>query len=602
MKRKFFILLAMVALMMSCVVQAEDINAESSLTEETEAQVSDNSDLPVNVIGQRGDTRTVIYSGPLGGYDNGAWCCMDFSKFQFALILTWDESDTYDVIYVVPLENEKLSNGTDLSIETEANKAVYQKSVVQTAVDDNLNIDISLLYDNAYSECVLSSGEELTAEVKVENTDETTSADINVMIALYDENARLIGVNMESQPVAANYEAVISPTITVPSDNTAANAKVMVWSRTGMKPYTNALMLTVAGLDYFGDDYNLAVNMNDRNSAVGMINSEDDTDIFEFEVLKDGLYIFESYGTTDTYAVLSNKTNPDTAIKTDDNSGIDNNFRLSATLEAGNTYYLKVNGRSEGKYKIVSSYAIGNVFGTVSPVKLTGDAEFDKQAESKCSLYTLDSNDFVAQMHLHEYTYANNEYADFSLIGVSAGEYLVKVSRPGYLSRYSKIALNDNAVDLGNKVLTAGDVNDDGVVDSKDLELLRAALNSQYGDEKYIINADFNGDKVVNSADENILISNMGQTSNDYGENVEYINFDVSVSGYNANISGSAKANSNILCSVYRGDIFVSDQEIACDADGSFNATVELSQNGIYTIIITSDNRAFDAVKTIECN
>ena len=35
-------------------------------------------------------------------------------------------------------------------------------------------------------------------------------------------------------------------------------------------PYTNAITLTVTGSDFFGDDYNLAVNMEGRNSANGM--------------------------------------------------------------------------------------------------------------------------------------------------------------------------------------------------------------------------------------------------------------------------------------------------------------------------------------------
>ena len=449
---------------------------------------------------------------------------------------------------------------------------------------------------------MLNAGEDLTAEVKVENLNSESAADVSVMLALYDEHSKLIGIKMDSKSIAASGTDTIKPTITVPSDNTAASAKVMIWGSSNMMPYTNAITLTVTGSDFFGDDYNLAVNMEGRNSANGMINSDNDIDIFEFKALKDGLYTFESYGQTDTYASLSNKTSPTTIIKSDDNGGADNNFRISATLEANNSYYLKVGGHGTGKYRLVSNYAIGNVFGTISPVKATGDAEFDKLIESKCSLYTFDSNDFVAQMHLQEYTSENDEYARFSLIGVSAGEYLVKTSRPGYLSRYSKITLNDNAVDLGTKVLIAGDVNDDGIVDANDLTLLRAALNSAYGDSNYTVNADFNGDKVIDSTDESILNSNVGKTSNDYNENVNYITFGVTVNNYNAVISGKAQAASTVSCSVYRGDILVSDENLTCGADGSFETEVELTQTGTYTIVITSDNRAFDAVKSIECN
>lgn len=525
---------------------------------------------------------------------------MDFSEIQFAVIFDWNSMED-EAIYIIPVLTNSENDIENISSIENANKTIYQQNVVQTTSGD-IKVDISLLYDNAYSECFLNAGEELTAEVEIKNTNETSSTDVSVMIALYDENSRLIGIQMTSENISANATAELKPTIVVPADNTATRAKVMVWNSTNMHPYTNALTLTVAGEDFFGDNYNLAVNMDNRNTANGMINSESDFDVFEFKALKDGLYTFESYGATDTYATLTSKSTPTEVIKSDDNSGADNNFRLSATLQEGNSYYLKVAGHNVGKYKIVSNYAIGNVFGTVSPVKSTDDFEYSSLIESKCSLYTFDSNEFVAQMHLQEYTEQNNEYANFSLVGVSAGEYLVKISRPGYLSRYSKIALNDDVVDLGNKILIAGDVNDDGVIDLNDSTLLSSALNSNYGDDNYNIMADFNGDKMINSVDEGILNNNIGKTSNDYDENVDYILFDVSVNNYNASIIGKSKANSVVLCSVFRGDIFVGEYEITCDDDGDFSATTELSQNGTYSFIVTSDNRAFDAVKTLECN
>lgn len=575
-------------------------NGEITVEEKDIFAEVDNSNLNVNVIKQQGDTRTTIFTGKLKDYDDGRWVNLDFSEIQFALIFDWDTMEN-EVIYIAPITEGSSKSDTDTKIDSDANKTIYQKSVTQTLSGD-IKADISLLYDNAYSECFLNAGEDLTAEVKVENLNAESPADVSVMIALYDEHSKLIGINMDSKSIPASGTDTIKPQITVPSDNTAVSAKVMVWRSSNMMPYTNAITLTVTGSDFFGDDYNLAVNMENRNSANGMINSENDIDIFEFKALKDGLYTFESYGQTDTYATLSNKTAPNTVIKTDDNSGADNNFRISATLEANNSYYLKVGGHGTGKYRLVTNYAIGNVFGTVSPVKATGDADFDKLIESKCSLYTFDSNDFVAQMHLQEYTSENDEYARFSLIGVSAGEYLVKTSRPGYLSRYSKTVLNDNAVDLGTKVLIAGDVNGDGVIDSHDLAQLRTVLNSEYGDSNYTVNADFNGDKVINSADESILTANIGKTSNDYNENVNYITFDVSVNNYNAVISGKAQASSTVSCSVYRGDILVFDENLTCGADGSFETEVELTQAGTYTIVITSDNRAFDAEKSVECN
>lgn len=50
----------------------------------------------------------------------------------------------------------------------------------------------------------LNAGEELTAEVEIKNTNETSSTDVSVMIALYDENSRLIAIQMTSENISAN--------------------------------------------------------------------------------------------------------------------------------------------------------------------------------------------------------------------------------------------------------------------------------------------------------------------------------------------------------------------------------------------------------------
>ena len=288
-------------------------NGEVTVEEKNLIGEIDNSNLEVNVIKQQGETRTTIFTGKLKDYDNGRWINLDFSEIQFALIFDWDTMEN-EAIYIVPITESSSKSDTDIKIDSDANKTVYQNSVARTTSGD-IKADISLLYDNSYSECVLNAGEDLTAEVKVENLNSESAADVSVMLALYDEHSKLIGIKMDSKSIAASGTDTIKPTITVPSDNTAASAKVMIWGSSNMMPYTNAITLTVTGSDFFGDDYNLAVNMEGRNSANGMINSDNDIDIFEFKALKDGLYTFESYGQTDTYASLSNKTSPTTIIK-----------------------------------------------------------------------------------------------------------------------------------------------------------------------------------------------------------------------------------------------------------------------------------------------
>ena len=262
-------------------------NGEITVEEKDLIGDIDNSNLDVNVIKQQGDTRTTVFTGKLKDYDDGRWGNLDFSEIQFALIFDWDTMEN-EVIYIAPITEDSSKSDSDTKIDSDANKTIYQKSVAQT-ISGDIKADISLLYDNAYSECFLNAGEDLTAEVKVENLNTESPADVSVMIALYDENSKLIGIDMDLKSIPASGTDTINPQITVPSDNTAASAKVMVWRSSNIMPYTNAITLTVTGSDFFGDDYNLAVNMENRNSANGMINSESDIDIFEFKALKDGL-------------------------------------------------------------------------------------------------------------------------------------------------------------------------------------------------------------------------------------------------------------------------------------------------------------------------
>ena len=59
-------------------------------------------------------------------------------------------------------------------------------------------------------------GEDLTAEVKLENLNSESAADGSVMLALYDEHSKLIGTKMDSKSIVASGTDTIKPTITVP--------------------------------------------------------------------------------------------------------------------------------------------------------------------------------------------------------------------------------------------------------------------------------------------------------------------------------------------------------------------------------------------------
>lgn len=565
---------------------------------------NDNSEVEVKVIKQQGDTRTTIFTGKLKDYDNGRWVHTDFSKIRFMLIFDWNDSED-EVIYIISVSSDETQTGTEKDMITdkalENNKSViYQSNVLNTFLD-NAEINVSLLYDNAYSETVLTEGEELTAELTVKNSDTQNSINIMSIIALYNEQGKLIEMSMESKEIAANTTDTFPNKIVVPSEENAASAKIMIWDGlSAMQPISSPLIMTVTGSDYFGDDYSLAQPITGRNKANGKINTPDDTDVFSFIPQNDGLYYFEIFSDIDTYATLYQEGQLNTPIAADDNSGADNNFRLSATLEANKKYYLYVKGRAVGNYSLNYGYSIGNIFGTITPIKFyDDDTDFNNLCEATVTLQTYRTDDFVASVHLKDWSQSNNDYASYSMTGVHSGEYLAKTTRAGYLTKYQRINLSDNTVDMGSVTLIPGDVNGDNVIDSLDLELVNGLTGKRYGEDGYLINADINTDKVINAADAALVSSNMGKTSNNYSSNVNVLVMNTEISDSDLLVSGKATPGSTVNCSTYYSSYSVFDEEKTCDENGNFDFVIELNRTGNYTIEVSADNQAYSVQKSI---
>ena len=570
---------------------ANGIDSGKAFAGTDNSQVSE-ANILVKVIKQKNGVKTTVYTGPLYGYEDGALIGMDFSKMQLAVVFNWDSAD-YDTMYIAPVT-------AAADINTPSNASIYQTNVVNTELADT-NIRVSLLYDNAYSESVLLPGEELTAEIYADNTG-GGAVDISALLALYDENGRLISAKEEREAIEESGEGRFYNKIVVPDDSTAASAKIMLWDNlSGMKPYASPLILTAAGADFFGDDYSIAQPITGKNKVSGRINTAEDTDVFSFVPKNSGLYYFEAFSDIDTYASLYAAGSMSEPIASDDNSGADNNFRLSATLTANETYYLYVNGRQEGGYSLNYGYAIGDIFGTVSPVKFyDDDSEFNALSEAAADIYAYRTGEFVASMHLKDWSGSNSAYASFSMTGIHSGEYLVKIRRAGYLTLYKKITLSDNAVDLGSVTLIAGDVNADNIVDEQDISIVTELIGTQYGDENYLINADINADKVIDSSDLALVSANLNKNSNHYNTNVNVIIMDADIYDNQLIVSGRAAPNSTLSCNIYYDGYSVFDGEAACSESGGFQITAELNRSGKYIIGISDGDYAYEFQREIE--
>jgi len=84
------------------------------------------------------------------------------------------------------------------------------------------------------------------------------------------------------------------------------------------------------------------------------------------------------------------------------------------------------------------------------------------------------------------------------------GEYVLVLSRDGYVTRFAKIEVQDIDITLGHRELILGDVNGDLIVDEKDIEIIISKI-SQYGNKPYKARYDLNGDLRINASDISLL-------------------------------------------------------------------------------------------------
>lgn len=585
----------MVNTTMKFSINKDGISSEKVTVDES----VDNSNLMVKVIQPIGNGETrEVYRGPMSGLKEGAWQHVDYSKiWGFAVLIK--NPDSLDVLYIVPIrENEEHSVGKNMIQTDETTRS--SNSTIQASLND-IELDVSLLYENSYSERVMKQGEELTAEIIASNVNNEENIDITVVVAMYSNEGKLINVKNEAATIAPKDITTLQVRTVVPLEEEIGVVKIFIWDNmTQMLPYKEPIVLTAESNDYFGDDFLFSQTINGKNKANGKINGVSDTDVFSFTPQNDGLYYFETLSDIDAYASLYEESNVTIPISSDDNSGADNNFRLSATLKAGTTYYLYMNGRTTGQYTLNYGYSIGNVFGTVSPVKYyDDDTEFNSAIEATVDLNTFYTGEFVATMHLKDWGVSNNEYASYSMTGVHSGDYLVKTKRPGYLTHYQKISLIDNAIDLGNVTLIPGDVNGDDVINNDDLNIVNNLSGSEYGSESYISSADINSDKIINSEDVSLVNANMNKTSNEYGGNVNVIFINAETHDSQLIVSGNAAPNSDVNCVVFYDGYSIYEGETTCSADGTLEFVIDLNRSGDYTILVTSDNQAYEITKTI---
>lgn len=112
----------------------------------------------------------------------------------------------------------------------------------------------------------------------------------------------------------------------------------------------------------------------------------------------------------------------------------------------------------------------------------------------------------------------------FTIPNVPVGTYVLYIKRPGYLARSLLVNVLQDSPDIifvnppDSEVfdLIPGDVNDDGIIDVVDLDILLDSFFATPLDPNYLAAADLNADGVINNLDRSLLANRLGLTVNDY--------------------------------------------------------------------------------------
>ena len=108
--------------------------------------------------------------------------------------------------------------------------------------------------------------------------------------------------------------------------------------------------------DDHGDTTRDATSINSNSTTSGYLGKSDDYDYFKVVLSEYGSLTVKSTGSTNTYGFLYNSYGA--SLEIDNDSGVDENFRIDKLLSAG-TYYVKIKpyySTSTGSYSLVSKF------------------------------------------------------------------------------------------------------------------------------------------------------------------------------------------------------------------------------------------------------
>jgi len=111
----------------------------------------------------------------------------------------------------------------------------------------------------------------------------------------------------------------------------------------------------------------------------------------------------------------------------------------------------------------------------------------------------------------------------YTFENVVPGEYILQVSRAGFLTRWGKVNINEDGMSLGHREIIAGEFNEDFSIRLSDISILNANI-AEFEHEYYNAMYDVDGSLGIDAGDIEILLFNLGSFITIYLETEEWIN------------------------------------------------------------------------------
>lgn len=350
-------------------------NGNVSITEDSLISSEDYSDMLVNVIKTKNGQQSTIYSGKLGGYENGLYSKTDFSEINFMIIFDWDSMED-EAIYIIPATNQStnpiLSEISQKNTEYESTISLNSSFSAST-----LKTNMSLMYNDKYYENVLLPGQTLDIPISISNSG-NDKLELTPYIARYDLSGKLIDVKQCEQIDALPNKTTKTTISKEFDDNTSYTAKIFLWQKNTMVPITDSIHLTIQNQDYYADNYEQANAVDVTKNICGIINTNNDVDIVKFTPSVTGIYALKLDASTGTVCGLYD-VNKNLLSSV---SSVANKNYLLYSLTKNQDYYIRFTGTENNSYEINTT-----IYPDAKTLIKNKGEENEILADDKCDIY-----------------------------------------------------------------------------------------------------------------------------------------------------------------------------------------------------------------------